>query len=71
MGDDGALEGLGSPSSGRCGNSALSERRRSSTGKPRARHPSKPPLSGRTLSMPRFFNLSATLALVASLGQVQ
>ncbi len=40
-------------------------------GKPRSRQASKPPSSGRTRVMPRFFNRSATRALVASFGQVQ
>lgn len=42
-----------------------------STGKPCARHASKPPASGRTLSMPRRRSRSATRALEASLGHVQ
>ena len=42
-----------------------------STGRPALRHASKPPSSGRTRSIPRFFNWSATRALEASFGQAQ
>jgi hypothetical protein len=41
------------------------------TGNPRSYQAAKPPSSGRTLLIPLRFKSSATLALVASLGQVQ
>lgn len=49
----------------------LSAVKTSSTGKPLSRHPKKPPSRGRTRVTPSFFSLSAKLALLASLGQVQ
>jgi hypothetical protein len=41
------------------------------TGKPRSRQASNPPASGRMCETPRFRSMSATRALVASLGQEQ
>jgi|SoiMetStandDraft_2_1073263.scaffolds.fasta_scaffold06219_5 hypothetical protein len=42
-----------------------------STGKPRSCQPSKPPANGRMRMTPRLRKRSASLALVASLGQEQ